>query len=148
MTLGLAGACVGVAVHVVRPAGGSGGGQLELLYLRRSGGRFAGQWWPVAGTLEPGEEAIDCARRELREETGFDPEAFHATGATVPHENGRDHLAIFVALVEVGAEPRLDGEHDDHVWRSPAEARAATPAVGQPHLDLALRLAADAGLGS
>lgn len=144
MTPGSGGACVGVAVLVARPAAGAP----ELLYLRRSGGRFAGQWWPVAGTLEPGEEAQACAHRELLEETGFAPSAFHVTGATAPHENGRDHLEIFVALVDGDAEPRLDAEHDAWVWRTPAEARAATPEVGHPHLDIALRIAGEAGLGT
>jgi 8-oxo-dGTP pyrophosphatase MutT (NUDIX family) len=138
------GACVGIAVLVVRPAGAG----VELLYLRRSGGRFVGQWWPVAGTLEPGEPPLACARRELQEETGLVPETFHATGATAPHENGRDHLAIFVALVAADAEPRLNAEHDARVWRSPAEARAATPTVGHPHLDMALVISHKAGLGA
>jgi 8-oxo-dGTP pyrophosphatase MutT (NUDIX family) len=135
---------VGVAVLVVRRAAA----EVELLYLRRSGGRFAGQWWPVAGTLEPGEAPLACARRELSEETGLEPTAFHATAATAPHENGRDHLAIFVALVAGGAEPRLNAEHDTRVWRSPAEARAGTPPIGHAHLEIGLEIARQAGFGS
>jgi ADP-ribose pyrophosphatase len=44
-------------------------------YRYAAGGRI---WEIPAGVLEPGEEAIDCARRELLEETG-------ATAATLEH---------------------------------------------------------------
>lgn len=33
-----------------------------------------------AGTLEPDEDPLDCARRETREETGMDPAELHAIG--------------------------------------------------------------------
>lgn len=57
-----------------------------LLYRRRSSGlevllahpggpfwskRDAGAWTLPKGEVEPGEEELDCARRELREETGL-----------------------------------------------------------------------------
>ncbi len=55
-----------------------------MLLLRRDGAallqhrddkpglRNAGMWVPPGGHAEPGEPMIDCARRELREETEYD----------------------------------------------------------------------------
>ena len=129
--------CVGVAVLVMRSAGEGH----TFLYLRRSGGRFEGHWWPVAGTLEEVEEPWDCALRELAEETGLVPEVLYATGCSAPHENGRGCLEIFAAVVAPGAEVRLNDEHDAYRWCSLEEARAITPPIGQPHLTEAARLA-------
>lgn len=38
----------------------------------KPGLRNAGMWGPPGGHAEPGESMRDCARRELREETGYD----------------------------------------------------------------------------
>ena len=132
--------CVGVAILVMRRAGNDH----AFLYMRRSGGRFEGHWWPVAGTLEVGEEPRGCALRELAEETGLVPEALYATRCTAPHENGRGCLEVFAGVVAAGAEVRLNDEHDAYRWCSLQEARALTPPAAQPHLTEAARLAREA----
>ncbi|MBC8453692.1 NUDIX hydrolase [PVC group bacterium] len=38
----------------------------------------------VAGTLEPNENPLECASRELREETGYDAESIHKLGVIYP----------------------------------------------------------------
>ena len=57
--------CLGVVVFVLRREEDSH----RYLFVRRSGGRFSGQWWPVTGTREAEETPRLTALRELREET-------------------------------------------------------------------------------
>jgi 8-oxo-dGTP pyrophosphatase MutT (NUDIX family) len=72
----------GIIAKVIREGHGR---SAELLYLRRSGGRFAGQWWPVAGTCEIGEEPLAALFRELKEETGLEPEKVFSLGLEITH---------------------------------------------------------------
>ena len=44
-------------------------GSAEILLLRRSDN---GHWCLPGGRMEPGESVVDAARREIREETGFE----------------------------------------------------------------------------
>ena len=52
-------------------------GKLEVL-LAHLGGPFwakkdAGAWFVPKGEVEPGEDQLEAAKREFKEETGFDP---------------------------------------------------------------------------
>jgi 8-oxo-dGTP pyrophosphatase MutT (NUDIX family) len=120
-------ACVAISVYVLRRRAGA----TELLFLRRSGGRFGGQWWPVTGTREPAEDPIQCAMRELEEETGLAPTTLYRTDLTAPVEGG-GHLRIFVAPVEPSAVVRLNWEHDAHRWCSIEEAYAMFEGFAEP----------------
>jgi 8-oxo-dGTP diphosphatase len=44
----------------------------DVLLVERAKGGFAGHWSLPGGHIEPGERAIDAARREVREETGVE----------------------------------------------------------------------------
>ncbi len=101
--------CVGVVLLVVRSEEQS----LSLLLLRRSSGRFAGQWWPVTGTLNPDEEPLVGALRELAEETQLTPDAVYSTELSGLTENG-GRLEVFVAVVGPSARVRLNWEHNAH----------------------------------
>ena len=114
-----AGSCVATAVYVVRRQAG----EIEMLFLRRSGGRFAGQWWPVTGTREASEDPIQCALRELQEETGLTPSALFQTDLTAPVEGG-GYLRIFVAAVDASAAVCMNWEHDAYRWCASEAAHA------------------------
>lgn len=109
---------VGVIVFVLR---GSESDR-ELLFLRRSGGAYAGQWWPVGGTCKPGEPALQTALREVLEETGLAPTAIYGFGEDIPHVDGYSRIEAFVALVIPPMAITLDHEHSEFKWLSADEA--------------------------
>jgi dihydroneopterin triphosphate diphosphatase len=103
------------------------GDRLEVLLLRRApGGRNPGSWETVHGTIEPGETPVQASLRELREETGFEPQRFYNLSRIEGfYLHAVDELAIipaFAAMVAADAEPRLSDEHDDFCWLPPADA--------------------------
>jgi 8-oxo-dGTP pyrophosphatase MutT (NUDIX family) len=94
---------------------------VEWLVLHRShfAPDFAGDWaWgPPGGECRQGEPAADCARRELREETGVDAPC----AAT---DCGRADFAMFGCEVDGTMEIRLSPEHDAYRWLPLDEACA------------------------
>jgi ADP-ribose pyrophosphatase len=63
-------------------------------------------WELPAGLVDPGEDPIDCCRRELLEETGLTARKIHPLGATFPC-TGRLNNRIHSFFVETGA--RVNG---------------------------------------
>jgi ADP-ribose pyrophosphatase len=66
-------------------------------------------WEIPAGTLDPGEGAMDCARRELAEETGYTAAEWRRLGEIIPvpaYSDERIHL--FLATGLSAATRRLD----------------------------------------
>jgi dATP pyrophosphohydrolase len=119
-----------VVVFLVRPSEGGS----DFLFLQRSGGRFADQWWPIAGTREPAESPVETAVREIEEETGLTPAAVHATGITAPRFDQPGSLQVFVAFVTPGSEVRLNYEHSDFRWLSLDEVLAIVPPASRASL--------------
>lgn len=69
------------------------GGSLEV-FLAHPGGPFwtakdAGAWTIPKGTIEPGEDALDAARREFTEETGVEPRGPFLPLGTVRQKAGK-----------------------------------------------------------
>jgi dATP pyrophosphohydrolase len=117
MTTSSASDCLGVVLFVVRRNADTH----QYLLVRRSGGRFAGQWWPVTGTSRPDESPDRTALRELREETGLVPVSLYKTQLEAPHVEERGFLSVFLAFVEESAEVVLNYEHDAFKWLSAIE---------------------------
>jgi ADP-ribose pyrophosphatase len=71
----------------------------RLLLIRQFRPAVGGWLWEIpAGTLDPGECAADCARRELLEETGYDAELIREVGRVYPVPDFSDDLVhVFVA---------------------------------------------------
>jgi len=69
-----------------------------LLQHPHRGDRFRGQWNGIGGHVEAGEDILDSARRELREEATCEPEELTLRG--VVHESGLlgHHHVLFVFL--------------------------------------------------
>jgi 8-oxo-dGTP pyrophosphatase MutT (NUDIX family) len=105
----------GASVVVFR----AGQDQLEVLMLHRAhlGPEYAGDWaWtPPAGARMPGEPIEDCARRELREETGLDL-------TLEPTACGTPDWLLHLAEAPPDAMVRSDAEHDRFEWVPAASA--------------------------
>jgi len=111
-----------------------------FLFVRRSGGRFAGDWWPVAGTREVGERPVETALRETLEETGLVPSTMYDTGFSAPHMDLEGQLRIYTAFVPADAVIRLNYEHTDYRWMTLEEAVAIAPPAAESFVrDLACR---------
>lgn len=123
--------CLGVVLFVIR----RGADSHQYLLVRRSGGRFAGQWWPVTGTSLPDESPHRTALRELREETGLVPVSLHKTRLKAPHAEERGFLSVFLAFVGGSAEVVLNYEHDEFQWLSADGVKSLIPVQTHRSID-------------
>ncbi|MFW9998419.1 MAG: NUDIX domain-containing protein [Candidatus Odinarchaeota archaeon] len=81
---------------------------------RHAVGKFV--WEIPAGTLEPKEDPVECAQRELVEETGYKAAMFHKLTEIWPAPGYTDeHIHIFLATGLTTAEQRLQ---DDEVLKT------------------------------
>jgi dihydroneopterin triphosphate diphosphatase len=112
---------LGVAVILVRGRGAAS----RFLLLKRATRSFFGEWASVEGGLEPGEDAVRAAVRELREETGLAPARLYRLAPaprSVPGERGAVRLHVFVGFARRGARVMLNGEHSEYAWLPPRRA--------------------------
>ena len=121
----------GVIVYVIRQFPD----QRKVLFLKRSGGQHKDVWWPVGGTPEAGEEPLQTALRELREETRFRPDQLFSFGMEIPHADSSKALVTFVAFVDATTPVALNYEHSDYQWRSGAEAVNQVPGHSKLYLE-------------
>jgi len=107
----------------------------RILLLRRSD--RADFWQSVTGSLEASETPLDAARREVREETGFDPHGLYECGRPrrfpIPESRRQRYPAgvtentehEFRLRLTAPAQPVLDpDEHDRARWCARPEALA------------------------
>lgn len=106
----------------------------EILLLRRLESR-GGFWQGVTGALEEGEETIECAKRELLEETGYIPQYLFQIDYSyhIPVDDSEMNVYppgtksvleyVFVAKLDQPEDPTIDrNEHTIWRWCSYEEA--------------------------
>ncbi|MHB1999846.1 MAG: NUDIX domain-containing protein [Solirubrobacteraceae bacterium] len=75
-------------------------GALSVLLIQRGNPPFQGRWALPGGFVEDGEQVVDAAPRELREETGLELDALQLLG--VYDTPGRDPRGWTVSAVFLG----------------------------------------------
>lgn len=95
-------------------------GPLMLVNRRPEGSYFGGWWeWP-GGKRNPGESALECARRELHEEIGLHvPELFEYARETVDYPGRSVRLTFFVGQKPNGAQAAANAL--EHRWLRPED---------------------------
>lgn len=112
-----------------------------MLVLRRAEGtRCTGAWETVHGSMEDGERPEEAAVRELREETGLEPERLYnvCVNPFYLHRSNVVQLSIvFCAFVGEEGAVMPGTEHDSYEWLSVPEAcaRLAWPRERQTLLE-------------
>ena len=107
----------------------------KVLFLKRSGGQYEGEWWPVAGTSKVGEQPVQTALRELHEETALKAEHLFDFGLEIPHLNNTKALSAFVALVDKTSLVTLNFEHSQFRWMDGKEALSSVPKKSEVYLE-------------
>ncbi|MFF2138997.1 NUDIX hydrolase [Streptomyces sp. NPDC058193] len=103
----------------------------RVLLLRYGpGGPCAGTWWLPGGMLDPGEDPLAAARREVYEETGITldgPLSFLGTDYRSDVENTGPVIDFFFGARALTEHPdvRLSSEHDRFAWMHLDELQAA-----------------------
>ena len=112
----------------------------ELLLCRRArraGDPWSGHMGVPGGRREPGDrDALETAVRETAEEVGFDPRAVGGVLGALPVLETRRRafhvrVALFVARVEAGVEPRVSDELEAAWWVPLAHLRPARVEVAE-----------------
>ncbi len=106
-----------------------------VLLIRQYRHAVGGYIWEIpAGTLDPGEEPLECARRELVEETGFSASSWHRLGETTPLPGYSDErIHIFLAAELTPEAQNLDGDELLTVRRTPLEEAVEMIYRGEIH---------------
>ena len=96
-----------------------------ILLVRRGGHPFKGRWALPGGFLQPGESLEECARRELREETGLEASALVPLAPrSAPGRDPRGWILScpYLCIVTAGAEGVQGGDDAAAAeWRELAE---------------------------
>ena len=107
-------AIIGTLGYVVRD------GRVLLVHRQRHGDDHQGKWNGLGGKLEPGEDAVTCLKRELREEAGIEATSLRLRGTVSWPGFGSDGR-----LVRPGVPRRRLRRHPARAQRGRAAALGA-----------------------
>lgn len=81
----------------------------KVLLGKRMGAHGENTWSPPGGHLEMYEEPIECAIREVKEETDLDVTSGEEIGHTndIFKDEGKHYLTVFTKAVEFSGEPKV-----------------------------------------
>lgn len=102
----------------------------RLLSLKRSlrEDKAPGAWEVISGRIEPGEQPLEAAAREAREESGleldFDPRPIASYRGEVA---GRNMLVVVYRAAAPAGDPVISEEHDDWAFVTLEEFAARCP---------------------
>lgn len=89
-------------------------GQLCVLLIRRGWPPFEGRWALPGGHVDPGEETVSAARRELHEETGLHAVDLFPVGVyATPGRDPRGRYVTFAYTTTLSGLPPLPTAGDD-----------------------------------
>lgn len=98
----------------------------------RPGLRHSGKWVPPGGHAELGEELIDCARRELREETGYEARDIRYLTSIEDASAGSDRYWLSAYWCRYDATQELtcnEGQELAFIERASADAYEIPPSL-------------------
>lgn len=96
-------------------------GKYKFLLLKRAENDklYPGIWQIITGKIEKGEKAFETSLREVREESGLNPERLfvlpHTTTFYSPRTDAISLIPLFVCLADDG-EVKLSDEHSEYKW--------------------------------
>jgi 8-oxo-dGTP diphosphatase len=100
----------------------------DLLLIHRQRPPDAGRWNAIGGKLNRGEDPLEAARRELREEAGIEPPLAFRGVATVVVRSTGEHWVIFLFSARVEDRAVTPSREGPLRWASPGEL-ASLPVV-------------------
>ncbi len=84
----------------------------EFLLIKETKPSAVGKWGLPGGKLEEAESIIDCLRREVREETGYQVTSEKLVGVVnKPNSHEGNTVIKFVFVCTVANEPEFSGQH-------------------------------------
>lgn len=117
-----------------------------FLFLKRSDlEEYPGSWCAPGGKVEPGEDPLSAAHRELLEETGLKVQDLRFVKKVFVQYCSKEakgyDLYVFHASLNDLITPTLNHEHTDYRWMEVEEAKTYPLISGDPsHLDTYVQL--------
>lgn len=92
------------------------GERVLLLRLPRTRGAWSGCYNGVGGHLEPGEDPLSGARREVREETGLEPDSLTLRGVALIDTGQPTGIALYLFHGTCAAGEPIAGQEGEALW--------------------------------